>query len=131
MVFPKLPKALIPFFTDEYGNEFTPFEAQLLETIQLADNNSVTLHLTIDKSKRAWFEAVESQFFKRFSKRIKVPISVEYSYQHSLTDTPFLDANGNLFRNEEGAIAFRKGGHGALLENLNRLEADCILDKKY
>ena len=30
MVFPKLPKALIPFFTDEYGNEFTAFEMQLL-----------------------------------------------------------------------------------------------------
>ena len=43
-----------------------------------------------------------------------------------MTDTPFIDEKKQWVRDDKGAIAFRKGGHGALLENLNHLDADCI-----
>ena len=40
-----------------------------------------------------------------------------------------VDLNNELFRNADGSLLFRPGGHGALIENLNDLEADIIFIK--
>lgn len=37
--------------------------------------------------------------------------------------------NNKLFRTEEGKLLFRPGGHGALIDNLNQLDADIIFIK--
>jgi hypothetical protein len=124
---PNLPKALIPFFVDEKGQQWTPFEAQLFEGFQLGDQHqAIPIHLTIDNGSRALFESAESQFRLKLPPQQSKNFKVEYSYQHPLTDTPFLGKKNEWVRNEEGKIAFRKGGHGALLENLNQLEEDVI-----
>ena len=125
--YPNLPKALIPFFNDELGQQWTAFEAQLQEGLQLGDQyKAIPIHLTIDKENRAAFEEVESKFKSNLDSELLKSFSVEYSYQHPLTDTPYLNDQNEWVRDEKGKIAFRKGGHGALLENLNHLEADCI-----
>ena len=127
LAYPNLPKALIPFFVDEQGIQWTAFEAQLLESIHLGDKHQATpIHLTIDKEYRSLFETAEANFRTKLTPEQQTQISVEYSYQHPLTDTPYLNENNEWMRDEEGKIAFRKGGHGALLENLNRLDADLI-----
>jgi len=125
--YPDLPKALIPFFVDEQGLEWTAFEAQILEGFQLGDQQTVIpIHLTIDKENRVAFEAAEANFRAKLTPNQIRNFSVDYSYQHPLTDTPYLNSKKEWVRDNEGKIAFRKGGHGALLENLNRLDADCI-----
>ena len=127
LAYPNLPKALIPFFVDEQGNQWTAFEAQLLEGLQLGDQHQATpIHLTIDKEYRSLFETAEANFRAKLAPEQQRDFSVEYSYQHPLTDTPYLNENNDWVRDKEGKIAFRKGGHGALLENLNRLDADLI-----
>ena len=127
LAYPKLPKALIPFFVDEKTNQWTAFEAQLLEAFQLGDPHQATpIHLTIDKEHRSLFEAAEATFRAKLTAAQQQIFRVEYSYQHPLTDTPYLVGEQDWGRDENGTIAFRKGGHGALLENLNRLEADLI-----
>ena len=126
-LFENHPKALIPFFVDEQGKEWTSFEAQLQEAINLGHKNSpVPLHLTIDKAHKDLFDQAISSFQQHKGAKGKQPFNVEYSHQHRLTDTPFIDQNKQWVRDPEGAIAFRKGGHGALLENLNHLDADCV-----
>ena len=55
-----------------------------------------------------------------------VKINVEYSTQKNSTDTIALNKNNDLVRDIEGKILFRPSGHGALLENLNQLNADII-----
>ena len=51
------PKPLIPFFIDKNAQEWTPFEAQLIEVINLSDQkNLIPLHLTIDKNHRELFD---------------------------------------------------------------------------
>ena len=125
--YPKRPKALIPFFVDEQGVEWTAFEAQLIEAVELGDQyKALPIHLTIDKENRAAFEAAEAAFRSKRTQDLNKKFKIEYSYHHRLTDTPYLDSQNNWIRDHEGKIAFRKGGHGALLENLNRLDADCI-----
>ena len=107
--------------------QWTAFEAQLLEGLQLGDKHQATpIHLTIDKEYRSLFETAEANFRTKLTPEQQTEFSVEYSYQHPLTDTPYLNENNEWMRDEEGKIAFRKGGHGALLENLNRLDADLI-----
>ena len=127
LAYPNLPKALIPFFVDEQGTQWTAFEAQLLEDLQLGNQHQATpIHLTIDKEYRGLFETAEANFRAKLTPEQQRNFSVEYSYQHPLTDTPYLNENNKWVRDKEGKIEFRKGGHGALLENLNRLDADLI-----
>ncbi len=119
----QLPKGLIPFFTDESGNAFTPFEAHLQEAIEMAPHGQpVALHLTIDKPYRKTFETLADQFLEKHN----AAIDISYSFQHPLTDTPVLDQYNQWVRDEEDQLLFRKGGHGALLENLNQMERDFV-----
>ena len=125
--FPNMPKALIPFFIDDQGKNWTAFEAQLLEVLKLGfQNQAIPIHLTIDKENRAAFESAESAFREKLSKDQTKDLMVEYSYQHPLSDTPYLNHKNQWVRDKKGKIDFRKGGHGALLDNLNQLEADFI-----
>ncbi len=125
--FASYPKALIPFFVDDQGNDWTSFEAQLQETIKLGHKSTpVPLHLTIDKAHKDLFDEEVKRFQQKKRAKEKQTFYIEYSHQHRLTDTPFIDGNKQWVRDENGAIAFRKGGHGSLLENLNHLDADCV-----
>jgi len=56
-------------------------------------------------------------------------IDVSYSFQKSSTDTIAVTIDNKPFRTAEGKILFRPGGHGALLENLNDIDADIIFIK--
>ena len=121
------PKALIPFFIDKNAQEWTPFEAQLIEVTNLSNQkNIIPLHLTIDKNHRELFDKSLDSFKGKLNSTHQVSFDVQYSHQNRLTDTPFIDQKNFLVRNEQGNIEFRKGGHGSLLENINLLDADCI-----
>ena len=125
--FETYPKGLIPFFVDEKNQEWTAFEAQLIEAIQLGQKKGmVPIHLTIDKNHRKLFDQVLAGFQKKMGIKDQISFDVQYSYQHRLTDTPFINENKELVRDDHGEILFRKGGHGSLLENINQLDADCI-----
>ena len=54
---------------------------------------------------------------------------ITYSCQKPSTDTVAIDADGNLFREANGKILFRPGGHGALIENLNDLGEEIVFIK--
>ena len=58
-----------------------------------------------------------------------VKYEVSFSRQKPSTDTIAVDLNNEPFRDNDGALLFRPGGHGALLSNLNDLENDIIFIK--
>ena len=58
-----------------------------------------------------------------------VKYCVNYSTQHVSTDTIAVDLDNNPFRKADGEILFRPGGHGALLANLDNLDADVVFIK--
>lgn len=64
-----------------------------------------------------------------YEKKYGVKYNVTFSEQKPSTDTVAATLDNEPFRNEDGAILFRPGGHGALIENLNDLDADVIFIK--
>jgi len=111
------PKGLLPFH--KYNNhEATPFEEHLKEAALYAKTeDEAALHFTISKQHNKMFKETNTSF------------KVDYSYQKSTTDTIAVTLENELFRNTDGSLLFRPGGHGALIENLNEQNADIIFIK--
>lgn len=124
------PKAMLLFH--KYADEArTAFEEHLVEGVEYAKmaNQTVHLHFTISPEHRALFEEKVAQVVPKLEKRYGVKYVIEFSEQMGKTDMVALDKAGNIVRNADGSILFRPGGHGALIENLNALEADLIFIK--
>lgn len=123
--FNRLPKALIPFHKNE--NEFfTAFESHLLESCKYLNSNiPIENHFTIDENFQLKFEEILKKHTQINSKKIH-ETTVKFSYQEKQTDTVSIDENREIVRDGEGNIAFRKGGHGALLKNLQSINSDII-----
>ena len=56
-------------------------------------------------------------------------LDISYSVQKPATDTIAVDSDNIPVRDSGGALVFRPGGHGALLENLADLHGDIIFIK--
>jgi Domain of unknown function (DUF4301) len=125
-----LPKGLIKFHNYSSYTR-TAFEEHLVEGVDyaLSADNHVMEHMTVSPEFRNAF----GEHFKRkksnYEDIFSTSISVDFSVQKPSTDTIAVDPQNNPFRNEQGDILFRPGGHGALLENLNEIDADIIFIK--
>ncbi len=125
-----LPKALIEFH--KYPDHTrTPIEEHIMEGSEYAENagNHVRLHFTISPEHEDLFEEKVLKVKNTYAEAFELDIEIEHSFQKEHTDMIAVDKNNNLFRNEDGSLLFRPGGHGALLENLNNLDADLIFIK--
>ncbi|MDT0606603.1 DUF4301 family protein [Croceitalea rosinachiae] len=122
------PKGLLPFHT--YNNSATPFEEHLKEAALYAKTNGkANLHFTISEQHDAMFKAEEASASPRIAEVTKTDFKVSYSNQKPATDTLAVTLDNTPFRNSDGSILFRPGGHGALIENLNDEDADIIFIK--
>ncbi|MDR0988858.1 MAG: DUF4301 family protein [Prevotellaceae bacterium] len=124
-----LPKGLLRFHRYDEGAR-TAFEEHLVEGALYATgrNGNVNVHFTVSPEHRALFEALLKQKAARYAKRYGVNYRVEFSEQKPATDTLAVDLQNHPFR-QEGALLFRPGGHGALIANLNELDADIVFIK--
>ncbi len=123
------PKGLLPFHN--YGSHSaTPFEEHLKEGALYAKTGDTSkLHFTISEQHGELFNKEFSDIKDRVSSETNSSFEIGYSFQKSSTDTLAVDMDNNPFRNEDGTILFRPGGHGALIENLNEQNADVIFIK--
>ena len=122
-----MPKALIPFFIDDQGKNWTAFEAQLLEVLKLGfQNQAIPIHLTIDKENRAAFESVESAFREKISEDQTKNLMVEYSYQHPLSDTPYLNHKNQWVRDKKGKIDFKVEKSGIIHASVAKVSFDSV-----
>jgi len=124
-----LPKGLIPFhkYTKYYT---TAFEEQLYEAAFYAvANNDAYLHFTFSEIHLPHFKEAFESVKRRVAKKTKTNFHISYSFQKRETDTIAVAPNNSPFRNTEGKLVFRPSGHGALLENLNDVDADIIFIK--
>ncbi|MFV8332782.1 DUF4301 family protein [Flavobacterium sp. GSP14] len=123
------PKGALPFH--KYQNRLvTPVEEHLQECIYYASsNNSSNLHFTMSEAHLGQFETIINAIKGAVERNSETTINISYSFQNKTTDTLAVDADNNPFRDENGNLFFRPGGHGALLENLNNLDADIVFIK--
>ena len=124
-----LPKGLLKFHKYEDGNR-TPVEEHLVEGALYAANKNgkVNVHFTVSPEHRALFKALVDEKASAYAKKYGVDYNVSFSEQKPSTDTIAADMENKPFR-DNGKLLFRPGGHGALIENLNDLDADIIFIK--
>jgi len=126
----KLPKALLKFHHYPTFNRLA-LEEHLVEAARYAtDNRGVAkLHFTVSPEHEEPFKKTVNALKDSYEKKYNVRYDITYSCQKPSTDTVAIDAEGNLFRNIDGSILFRPGGHGALIENLNDLSEEIVFVK--
>jgi hypothetical protein len=124
-----LPKGLIPFHN--YGSQnLTAFEEHFYEASHYAvKNKKAKLHFTISKGHLEKFKSKLQDVQPRIESETGVNFEVDFSFQHPSTDTICLNADGEIFRDNNGDILFRPAGHGALIQNLNALKSDLVFIK--
>ncbi len=127
--FASKPKGVLPFH--KYKDRIaTAIEEHLNECVAYATSNDKSnLHFTVSEEHQSDFETIVNEMKSKFEAKNNSSIFVKYSYQDKATDVIALDLEGNPFREENGQLVFRPGGHGALIENLNTLHADIIFIK--
>ena len=112
-------------------NVRTPFEEHLVEAASYCagSNGLARVHFTVSPEHQQGFEELLLKVKNEYYKRFGVQFDVTFSHQHKSTDTIAVDENNEPFRDTEGNLIFRPGGHGALIENLNDLDSDVIFIK--
>ena len=128
MNYGSLPKGLLKFHT--YSDDVrTSVEEHFVEgALYAAMGSKVRLHFTVSPNHKALFEELVAERKPVYEKMFGVEYEIAFSEQKQSTDTVAADADNEPFR-ENGALVFRPGGHGALIENLNDIDADVIFIK--
>jgi hypothetical protein len=124
-----IPKGLILFH--RYNNcSRTPFEEHLVEAFNYSGNSDgrIKIHFTISPEHEARIKEYMETVFDMYN-RNGASYEIDYSFQMPSTDTVAVDMDNMLFRDEKGALVFRPGGHGALIENLSDLGGDIVFIK--
>jgi hypothetical protein len=106
----------------------TAFEEHLHEFIRYGKqlDGKCRLHFTIAPQQ---LEEVKRFLENKVAQFQYEEIEIGYSVQDSKTDTIALNRDNEPVRDRSGRLIFRPGGHGALIENLEKLTADVIYIK--
>ena len=123
------PKGLVTFHAYAEGARKAA-EEHLVEGAQYAAaGGRVRIHFTVSPEHRADFEALMAEKVPLYERRFGVHYDIAFSEQKPSTDTVAVNPDNMLFRTDAGALLFRPAGHGALIENLNEIDADLIFVK--
>ena len=125
-----LPKGLLLFHDYPEGARAAA-EEHLVEAANYARNEDGTarIHFTISPEHREKFNELFSRVKESYEARFGVTFEISFSEQLPSTDTIAVDEENVPFRNADGNILFRPGGHGALLKNLSQLDEEIIFVK--
>ena len=125
-----LPKGLLQFHNYENGSR-TPLEEHLVEGAKYCkgDDGKVFLHFTVSPSHRAKFLELIDEVKADYEKTYDCEFIISLSEQDTATDTIAVNMDDTPFRLDNGQILFRPGGHGALIQNVDGLDADLVFIK--
>lgn len=125
-----LPKGLIKFHA--YGPEVrTAFEEHLAEGHGYAGSRDggCALHFTVTPQHQERISRFLNTVLRTYEKRCNTRFHLSFSTQKNDTNTIAVDLDNQPYRCPDGSLLFRPGGHGALIDNLNALEADVVFIK--
>ncbi len=125
----QLPKGMLLFHMYVEGPR-TPMEEHLVEgALYAASDGEANVHFTVSHEHIEFFEQKVRDKVDSFAKKYDIKYNISFSEQKPSTDTVAANPDNTLFRNEDGSMLFRPGGHGALIQNLNDIKADVIFIK--
>ena len=123
------PKGLVTFHAYPDGAR-KAVEEHLVEGAAYAVSDGVVrTHFTVSPEHRAGFEALLAEKVPVYEARFGVKYDISFSVQKPSTDTVAVNPDNTLFRQDDGTLLFRPAGHGALIENLNKIDADVVFIK--
>lgn len=122
-----LPKGLLKFHRYPSGNR-TALEEHLVEAIHtVRDRKGICrIHLTVSPEHEEPFRQCFEQVRERYEQQFQCLLELTFSIQKHSTDTIAVDLENRPFRESDGRLLFRPGGHGALLSNLADIQGDLI-----
>jgi len=125
-----LPKGLLKFHTYQDGSR-TAVEEHLVEGAAYVKDAAkrCRIHFTVSPEHQQAFAAFLDAVKGRYETKFAVEYEVGFSVQKPSTNTIAVDMANRPFREQDGSILFRPGGHGALIENLNDIAGDIIYIK--
>ena len=123
----KKPKGVLKFhrYPEEVRTAIAEHFVEGQAYMRNADG-SVKLIVTISPEHRELFEAAVAEIKEKYEARYGVRYDVTFTYQDKATDTIAVDAADEPFRTADGSLLFRPAGHGALIHNLNQVEAELV-----
>jgi Domain of unknown function (DUF4301) len=125
-----LPKGLVPYH--RYGDaDRTAFIEHVYEAVPLVKDarGDCRLHFTVSPSHVERFASAWRAAKAEVERTLDARVRILFSTQSPATDAIAVDLQGHLYRDGRGQIVFRPGGHGALLDNLAKLDGDIVLVK--
>ena len=125
----QLPKGMLLFHKYAEGSR-TPMEEHLVEgALYAASKGKANVHFTVSHEHLPLFKQRVAEKMQQYADKYGVTYNITFSEQKPSTDTIAANADNTPFRNSDGSLLFRPGGHGALIENLNEISADIIFIK--
>ena len=123
------PKGLLSFH--RYGDEVRKaVEEHLVEGAQYAAaGGEVKIHFTVSPEHLTRFEALLAEKIPGYESRFGVKYRISFSVQDPSTDTLAVNPDCTPFRRADGRLLFRPAGHGALIGNLGKIDADIVFVK--
>ena len=126
----QLPKGLLLFHEYSADEVRTPMEEHLVEAALYASSNGeANVHFTVSHDHLELFKKKVAEKADFYAQKFGVKYHISFSEQKPSTDTIAANPDNTPFRNEDGSLLFRPGGHGALIENLNEIDADVVFIK--
>ena len=123
------PKGLVTFHAYKEGAR-KPVEEHLVEAaLYASDGERAAIHFTVSPEHKAGFLNLLEERQSHYEKKYGITYDVSFSEQSPATDTIAVNPDNTPFRNEDGTLLFRPAGHGALIDNLDKLDADIIFVK--
>lgn len=123
------PKGLVTFHAYYDGSRKAVEEHMVEGAAYARSGDDVFIHFTVSEEHMGGFWDVLGSTQPFYEEQFGVKYNVSFSVQKSSTDTIAVNPDNTPFRTDEGKLLFRPAGHGALIENLNDIDADIIFVK--
>lgn len=123
------PKGLVTFHAYADGNRKAVEEHMVEGASYARSSDEVYIHFTVSEEHMGGFWDVLGATQPFYEEQFGVKYNVSFSVQKPSTDTIAVNPDNTPFRTDDGRLLFRPAGHGALIENLNDIEADVIFVK--
>lgn len=123
------PKGLVTFHAYDDSTRKAVEEHMVEGALYARSGDDVYIHFTVSEEHMGGFWDVLGAAQPLYEEHFGVRYNVSFSVQKPSTDTIAVNADNTPFRTDDGKLLFRPAGHGALIENLNDIDADIIFVK--
>ncbi|MBP6285019.1 MAG: DUF4301 family protein [Paludibacteraceae bacterium] len=124
-----LPKKIAKYASFEHTR--TPIQENLLESAMVSGTKkgNVRVFFSVNKEHLQQIADYVEEYKIPIEKKLSINLDVEFSLQDPATQSVVVKDDNTVFRDKDEKIILTSAGHGALLDNLNAIDADIIFIK--